>query len=80
MLVKEKNGSLTINCKQGEATMSTRSFGMVGKSYKTASEAFKDASYATGIEMPDKSEYSHIWAVLGVLAALGLIVWISTRF
>jgi hypothetical protein len=60
--------------------MSTRSFGMVGKSYKTASEAFKDASYATGIEMPDKSEYSHIWAVLGVLAALGLIVWISTRF
>ena len=80
MIVKEKNGSLTINCKQGEATMSTRSFGMVGKSYKTASEAFKDASYATGIEMPDKSEYSHIWAVLGVLTALGLIVWVSSRF
>jgi hypothetical protein len=79
MLVKEKNGSLTINCNQGEA-MSTRSFGMVGKSYKTASEAFKDASYATGIEMPDKSEYSHIWALLGVLAALGLIVWVSSRF
>jgi len=80
MIVKEKNGSLTINCKQGEAIMSTRSFGMVGKSYKTASEAFKDASYATGIEMPDKSEYSTFWAVLGVLIALGLIVWVSSRF
>ena len=47
MIVKEKNGSLTINCNQGEATMSTRSFGMVGKSYKTASEAFKDATLGT---------------------------------
>ena len=80
MLVKEKNGSLTINCKQGEATMSTRSFGMVGKTYKTASEAFKDASYATGIEMPDKSEYSHIWALLGGLTALGLVLWLTSRF
>ena len=80
MLVKEKNGSLTINCKQGEATMSTRSFGMVGKSYKTASEAFKDADYAQGIEMPLKGEYDHLWAILGVIAALGLIVWVSTRF
>lgn len=80
MIVKEKNGSLTINCNQGEATMSTRSFGMVGKSYKTASEAFKDASYATGIEMPDKSEYSHLWAVLWIIAALGLVVWVFTRF
>ena len=80
MLVKEKNGSLTINCNKGEATMSTRSFGMVGKSYKTASEAFKDASYATGIEMPEKSEYSHFWALLGILSALGLVVWVSSRF
>ena len=80
MLLKEKNGSLTINCNKGEAVMSTRSFGMVGKSYKTASEAFKDASYATGIEMPDKSEYSHIWALLGVLTALGIIVWVFSRF
>jgi hypothetical protein len=60
--------------------MSTRSFGMVGKSYKSASEAFKDASYATGIEMPDKSEYSHIWALLGALTALGLIAWLVSRF
>ena len=80
MLIKEKNGSLTINCNKGEATMSTRSFGMVGKSYKTVSEAFKDAEYATGIEMPQKTEYDHLWAVFGVIAALGLIVWVSIRF
>lgn len=29
--------------------MSTRTFGMVGKTYTSASEAFKDADYATGI-------------------------------
>jgi len=60
--------------------MSTRSFGKVGKTYHSASEAFKDASYATGIEMPLESEYSHIWAVLGAITALALIVWVSTRF
>lgn len=80
MLIKEKNGSLTINCKQGEATMSTRSFGMVGKSYKTASEAFKDADYAQGIEMPQQSEYSHLWAVFGCLAAIVLVVLLTNRF
>jgi hypothetical protein len=80
MLIKEKNGSLTINCNKGEATMSTRSFGMVGKSYKTASEAFKDAEYATGIEMPQKTECDHVWAILGGLTGLGLIVWLVSRF
>jgi hypothetical protein len=29
--------------------MSTRSFGKVGKTYTSASEAFRDADYATGI-------------------------------
>jgi hypothetical protein len=50
---------------------------MVGKSYKTASEAFQDADYATGIEMPHKSEYSSFWAVLGVLTALGSIAYVG---
>jgi len=35
--------------------MSTRSLGMVGKTYKTASEAFKDADYATAIQRPQSS-------------------------
>ena len=80
MIVQEKNGSLTINCKQGEATMSTRSFGMVGKSYKTASEAFKDATWSTAITRPEKSEYHHIWSILAVLSALIATVYILNRF
>jgi hypothetical protein len=80
MIVAEKNGSLTINCKQGEATMSTRSFGMVGKSYKSASEAFKDATWSTAITRPEKSEYHHICGILGVLSAVGIVVYILNRF
>jgi len=79
-VIAEKDGSFTINCKKGEATMSTRSFGMVGKSYKTASEAFKDADYATGIELPQKAEYDYLWAIFGVIAAIALVVWVSNRF
>jgi hypothetical protein len=60
--------------------MSTRNTGMVGKTYKSASEAFKDATWSTAIEMPNESEYDYLWAVLGVIAALGLIAWVSTRF
>ena len=60
--------------------MSTRNYEMVGKTYKSASEAFKDASWCTAIQRPHKSEYSHFWAILGVLSALGLIVWVSSRF
>ena len=60
--------------------MSTRNYGMVGKTYNSASEAFKDSTWCTAIQRPDKSEYSHIWAILGVLSALGLIVLIATHF
>ena len=60
--------------------MSTRNYEMVGKTYNSASEAFKDASWCTAIQRPHKSEYSHIWSILGVLSALGLIVWVSSRF
>ena len=60
--------------------MSTRSFGMVGKTYKTASEALKDASWCTAIQRPDKSEYSHLWVIFGVLAGLGIVVWLFGRY
>jgi hypothetical protein len=60
--------------------MSTRNSGMVGKTYTSASEAFKDASWSTPIEMPDKSEYTHLWAILWVLSALFAMVWVFTRF
>jgi len=67
MIVAEKNGSLTINCKKGETTMSTRSFGMVGKTYKTAQEAFKDADYYVAIQRPQQNEHGLIWGLLGAL-------------
>ena len=77
-MILEKDGSYTVNVNGG--IVSTRSFGMVGKSYKTTQEAFKDASYAQAIEMPEKAEYDHVWAVLGILVAIGFMVWISIRF
>jgi hypothetical protein len=55
--------------------MSTRSFGMVGKTYKTSQEAFKDAEWYVAIETPTKDEYSTFWSVCGVLTALGLILY-----
>ena len=42
--------------------MSTRSFGMVGKTYKTASEAFKDADYACAITKPQSCFWAWIWS------------------
>ena len=50
--------------------MSMRSFGMVGKSYRTAQEAFKDADYATAIERPRSSDFDGFGAFLGGLAFL----------
>jgi hypothetical protein len=79
MLIREKNGSLTINVNKGEATMSTRSFGMVGKTYKSTQEAFKEPDYYTAIQRPQQSEYSHLWCVLGVLSVLTLIVFVFNR-
>ena len=80
MLIREKNGSLTINVNKGEATMSTRSFGMVGKTYKSTQEAFKEPDYYTAIQRPQQSEYSHLWCVLGVISVLTLIVFVFNRF
>jgi hypothetical protein len=80
MLIREKNGSYTANVNQGEITMSTRSFGMVGKSYSSSSEAFKDATWSTAITRPEKSEYSHIWSILAVLSALGITLCVLNHF
>lgn len=60
--------------------MSTRNFGMVGKAYRTASEAFKDADYANAIDMPEKSDYDYIWAVLVCLFSLGFVLALFIRF
>ena len=79
MLIREKNGSYTINVNGGEISMSTRSFGMVGKTYKTTQEAFKEPDYYVAIELPKKSEYSHIWSVLGAITALGLVLAVFTH-
>ena len=79
MLIKEKNGSYTVNVNGGEV-MSTRSFGQVGKSYNSASEAFKDATWSTAITRPEKSEYHHIWSVLGVLLALSVTLYVLNHF
>jgi len=79
MLISEKNGSFTVNINGGEV-MSTRSFGMVGKSYSSTSEAFKDADYATALEMPLRNEYSHLWVIFGVLIGLGIVVWVFGRY
>ena len=76
----EADGSITINCNKGEVTMSTRNLGMTGKSYSTASEAFKDANYATAIQRPESGENDHLWAVMWVLLALGLVVFVFSRF
>ena len=80
MIYKEKDGSYTINCNQGEITMSTRSFGMVGKSYKTASEAFKDAEYANPIEMPEKADRDYLGVIAICLIAIGFFVALFIRF
>ena len=60
--------------------MSTKSFGMVGKTYKTTQEAFKEPDYYTAIQRPQQSEYSHLWCILGVISVLTLIVFVFNRF
>jgi hypothetical protein len=48
---------------------------MVGKSYKTASEAFKDAEYASAIERPQESEYDIFWGLMGALLFVGVFAY-----
>ena len=77
MLIKEKNGSFTVNINGGEV-MSTKSFGMVGKSYKTTQEAFKEPDYYTAIQRPEKSRYGEFCGFVGALffvVTFGYIFW-----
>lgn len=61
--------------------MSMRNVGMVGKAYRTSSEAFKDADWCIAIERPQQSEYSPIWSLLGVLLALSVVAYVGfSRF
>ena len=80
MIYQEKDGSYTINCNEGEITMSTRSFGMVGKSYKTASEAFRDADYANPIEIPEKSDSDYLGVIAVCLLSAGFIAALFIHF
>jgi hypothetical protein len=60
--------------------MSTRNFGMVGKSYKTASEAFRDADYATAIQRPQSSDFSGFGAFCGAIlfvSVFGYGFWLT---
>lgn len=38
---------------------------MVGKTYKSSSEAFKDADYASAIQRPESSDFSGFGAFCG---------------
>lgn len=80
MIYQEKDGSYTINCNEGEVTMSMRSFGMVGKSYKTASEAFRDADYANPIEMPEKAEKDYLVVIAVCLVSAGFVAALFIHF
>ena len=79
MIYQEKDGSFTINCNEG-GSVSTRNFGMVGKAYRTASEAFKDANYAEAIERPQKEEKHHIGAILVCLISVAFVLALFIHF
>ena len=54
--------------------MSKFNYGL-GKTYSNASEAFRDADYATAIHKPYQPEYSGFWAFMGVLAFLSIFIY-----
>ena len=60
--------------------MSLRSHGMVGKTYRTSQEAFKDANYAEAIERPQKEEKNHIGAILVCLISVAFVVALFIHF
>ena len=60
--------------------MSTRSFGMVGKTYKSTEEAFKDATYATAITRHYRDDMDSLWAFCWGLIFVGIFgygLWLT---
>ncbi len=55
--------------------MSTRSLGMMGKTYRNASEAFKDADYATAIQRPQKSSYEGFGAFMMAIVFIAVFAY-----
>ena len=72
-MIAEKDGSYTINCKGVE--MSLTNLG-IGKTYRTASEAFKDAEYATAIQRPTEHRFEWLYVLLGTLFFVGTFGYI----
>lgn len=60
--------------------MSMRSVGMVGKTYKTASEAFRDADYATAIQRPYQGDFDGLGAFLGALLFVAIFAYGFWRY
>jgi len=54
--------------------MSKFNYGL-GKTYTSASEAFRDAAYSIAIQRPVKPEYDGFWAFIGVLAFVSLFAY-----
>ena len=52
--------------------MSTRTIGMVGKTFNSIEEAFKDASYATAIQRPTTNRFDWLGAFLFGLFVSGV--------
>ena len=60
--------------------MSTRSLGMVGKTYRSSSEAFKDADYATAIQRPEKANTDGFVAFLLAMMFIGVFAYGFYRY
>lgn len=55
--------------------MSTRNTGMVGKTYKTTLEAFKDAEYATAIQRPESSHTTSFWGFIFAMVFVSVFAY-----
>jgi len=54
--------------------MSKFNYGL-GKTYRSASEAFRDADYATAIQRPIKTDCSGFGAFMGALAFVAIFAY-----